>query len=83
MELFNWDMPERILGRRIALGFVDVIGAMFLIGIALSYILMAVTPTDDSDKGRFDRSGVKIVTDAKTNKQYLVTPSGGIIERSE
>ena len=83
MELFNWDLPDRVKGRRMALGFLDVISAFIIIGFLMLYLLMAVMPTDDSDKGRFDRSGVKIVTDAKTNKQYLVTPSGGIIERSE
>lgn len=36
---------------------------------------------DDCDKSYFDRCGLKVVTDNKAGKQYLLLPYGGIIER--
>lgn len=47
----------------------------------ISLVFLAIKPIDDCDKSRWDRCGVKVVTDAKTGKQYLLTKQGNIIER--
>jgi hypothetical protein len=36
---------------------------------------------DDSDKSRWNRSGLSVRTDAKTGIEYLVTEKGGITPR--
>jgi hypothetical protein len=72
---------ERKKGREFTKGVLDVLCGIVVAGWVLWFLLMIFTPTDNSDKGRFDRSGVKIVTDAKTGVEYLAWPQGGIIER--
>lgn len=59
----------------------DILLKYVLIGIAIQIVWYIIAPIDDSDQGRLKRSGLSIVTDAKTNQQYLTTPQGGIIER--
>lgn len=47
--------------------FVGVVAVAAFVG-ALGLVVM---PTDDSDFGRFDRSGLSIYTDAKTGIEYI------------
>lgn len=63
--------------------FVGLFVLLIISSVAFSLISMAITPTDDTDLSRWTRSGVKIVTDYGTGKEYLVTPEGGITERVE
>ncbi|WP_331300330.1 hypothetical protein [Methylobacterium oryzae] len=71
----------RRAGFHFALGILDAVCVVLVIGIVLSFLLSALMPPDDCDRGRFDRCGMKVLTDAKTGQEYLVTPEGGIIER--
>jgi hypothetical protein len=64
-------------------------GAIFaLVMSCLSFIIFSILVTwllvtpDDSDKGRFDRSGFTIMTDQKTGVQYLKSGCA-IIRRDE
>lgn len=50
--------------------------------IVLAIYSYFIQPVDSCDESRFKRCGLKVVTDAGTGKQYLVTPGGGIIERA-
>lgn len=72
----------RKFGREIALGFFDVIFLLLIISVVVSLLMQAIMPTDDCDRGRFDRCGLRVLTDEKTGTQYLVTSKGGIIERT-
>lgn len=58
---------------------------MYLIGLVLLAIVnQSPMSRDDSDSGKgwFDsRSGVSVITDAKTGCQYLAWPNGGITPR--
>ncbi len=71
----------RNLGRQLALGIVDVLVVVALIMYVAGLIFNVVKPTDDCDSGRFDRCNMKVLVDAKTGTEYLVTSGGGIIER--
>ena len=55
-----------------------VLGTYWIVGAAL---LIAWMPTDNTDLDADHRSGVRIVTDYGTSRQYLVTPQGGITPR--
>lgn len=79
--MFEFNGTARCFGRQLALGFLDIAALVMVCMFIAGIILTIAMPTDDSDFGKWDRSGVKIVTDAKTGQQYLVTPEGGIIER--
>lgn len=72
----------RKIGQEFSKGVLDVVGFLIIIGIAIQLLWHAIAPIDDSDFSRWNRSGVKIVTDAKSGQQYLVTPEGGIVERA-
>lgn len=58
-------------------------------GLQLMYTLLLIvfiawlfyTPTDDSDKSFFKRSGLAVHTDYKTGLQYLRAPWGGVVPR--
>lgn len=51
---------------------------VFAINAAANYLGRA---TDSTDRDAFHRSGVHIVTDHKTGREYLITPEGGITPR--
>ena len=73
------------IGRQFAKGFIHetisaaflFCGFIFLISVALVFVM----PTDNSDAGRLNRSGLSIHTDHLTGCEYLVTKKGGIIRR--
>lgn len=55
-------------------GFWAMAGVGVYISIAIlgtSFLYYLFSPIDDSDKSRFDRSGLTIFTDYKTGLQYL------------
>ncbi len=67
------------------LGFHFTLGVFQFLALAivLGYVFdLVFVPADDCDRSRFDRCGLKVVTDAKTGKQYLVSSGGGIVERA-
>lgn len=69
----------RKLGFHFALGFLECLGVCLVVGYLLGLLLV---PADDCDRSRFDRCGLRIATDAKTGRQYLLAPGGGIVERA-
>jgi hypothetical protein len=79
--MFEFNGTARNFGRQLALGFIDVAVLCVLIMFVVSLVLQTIMPTDDCDRGRFDRCGMRVLTDEKTGQQYLVTSKGGIIER--
>lgn len=83
MYNIEFNGPARKLGREMALGFLDVAASCVLVLFVVSFLLQAIMPTDDCDRGRFDRCGMSVLTDNKTGVQYLVTSDGGIIERKQ
>lgn len=76
-------MTPREYGREFAKGCADVVIFILFILALSSAIINMLFPADDSDFGKFNRSGVDVITDAKTGKQYLVTPKGGIVARQD
>lgn len=72
------DKTIRKAGFHFARGVLECVCLFVIIG---SVALFLFTPKDDCDKSYFDRCGMKVVTDSKTGKQYLLSPHGGIIER--
>jgi len=82
MNEVRFSGPARKLGRELALGFLDIAVLCVFILFCVSLLLQAITPTDDCDRGRFDRCGMRVLTDEKTGTQYLETSKGGIIERN-
>jgi hypothetical protein len=56
----------------------------FLVGVVIVLAIYSyfIQPVDSCDESRWKRCGLKVVTDAGTGKQYLVSPGGGIIERA-
>jgi len=76
-------MTPREYGREFTKGCADVIIFILVIVAISNLIITLLSPTDDSDFGKFNRSGVAVITDAKTGKQYLVTPKGGIVMRQD
>jgi hypothetical protein len=54
---------------------------LFLLFMVTLVAINYLKPIDDCDIDKFNRCGVKVVTDNKTGKQYLLSPYGGIIER--
>lgn len=65
----------------VAWGAAKLLGYLVLVGYALLYLSMAITPVDATDEGRFSRSGLKIVTDKATGCEYLISQHGGIVPR--
>ena len=78
-EFFINPKEARKLGRNLAWGFVDVIAVI----IVFSAIVNLVFDHDDCDKSWWKKCGLKVVTDAKTGIEYLLSPDGGIIERNK
>lgn len=79
----RWELKTRDAQR---LGFHMAFGAMGCVGMfymAAWVIGSLITPLDDCDRGRFDRCQMKVLTDAKTGQEYLVTKGGGIIKREQ
>lgn len=60
--------------------FIGHLAAMFVLALMLYALLTTPTSHDDSDPPN-GRSGVAVVTDAKTGMQYLKTSGGGITPR--
>lgn len=74
----------RKIGRELCKGVLDIICTWIVVGILLSLAWsFFIQPVDDSDVSRYDRSGLKILTDNKTGQQYLTTSKGGLVVRSE
>ena len=48
-----------------------IIGLMTLIFVAFNLFFTLITPTDDTDKSRWNRSGLSLYTDHKTGLQYI------------
>lgn len=74
------------VGRSVAEGVITAISKWFVIGIAIAFMfLYALTAfgvgVDDSDLSKWDRSGLRVHTDAKTGIQYLSDGRGGLIVR--
>lgn len=59
--------PFRKIGFHLFLGMIHAFGLLLIFGFILAHFL----PADDSDKSRFDRSGLTVHTDEKTSLQYL------------
>lgn len=60
-------------------GVLRVVAPILLIGLIVAYVWGNVfAGTDDTDYGRFSRSGLTIHTDAKTGVQYLSDGHGGM-----
>ena len=68
----------RKMAKECVYGVLDAVMTCLIIGYCIAHLL---TPADDCDKNRWQRCGMKIATDAKTGKEYLLSPYGGIIER--
>lgn len=81
MSVFDFNGSARNFGRQIAMGFLDVVCIAIFIMFFVSIVMNLIMPTDDCDRGKFDRCGMRILTDAKTGQEYLVTSKGGIIKR--
>jgi hypothetical protein len=66
-----------------AWGALRLVGAFMLFGLLLTLALngLGLISTDDSDVSRFDRSGLKVRTDAKTGCEYLETHEGSLFPR--
>lgn len=62
-------------------GVMRAIGLLMLAVYIIGALVYALTPTDDTDLGKFSRSGLKIITDKGTGCEYLVSQHGGIILR--
>lgn len=81
----NLKITAKEFGKEFASGFIQECLKCMFIFFAVLLILKAVSiylvPVDDCDVDRYNRCGLKVVTDAKTGKQYLLSPHGGIIER--
>ena len=73
-------MTEKQKAKQWAYGILDAIVPWIIIGYCISFLL---TPVDDCDRSRWDRCGLKVVTDNKTGIEYLVSSGGGIIKRGE
>ena len=54
---------------------------IFLPIICVLFVYQLSRPIDDCDISIWNRCGLEVKTDAKTGKQYLLSPSGAIIER--
>ena len=74
----------RELGREFTKGILDALALPILAIVAVSLIYgYFIQPVDDSDVSKFDRSGLRIHTDAKTGIEYLSTADGALIPRIE
>lgn len=69
----------RQAGFHFCMGAIYCLALCLFIGMVINLLLRAA---DDCDRSWWDRCGMKVATDAKTGKQYLISPGGGIIERS-
>jgi hypothetical protein len=71
---------ELMRGAMVCLGKYLVIGMaiVFLFGLVRNWQGWGV---DDSDKDGWNRSGLRIHTDAKTGAQYLSDGNGGLVRR--
>lgn len=74
---------KRAEGQGLALGFLDIIGTIIILSLLLSLVAQAIMPTDDSDTGRFNRSGFNVRVDQATGCQYLVSANGQVIPRGD
>ena len=72
----------RNIGFQLAFGVWNFVSLLILLAtlivLAAKWLEIGL---DDSDTDSYNRSGLEIHKDAKTGKEYLSTPSGGIIER--
>jgi len=74
------------IGRSFAKGVVSVVGEMVVVFVVFLFamrLIMGLTGigVDSTDKSKWQRSGVELITDAKTGLQYLKTAGGGITPR--
>ncbi len=69
-----------IMGFHFTWGALCCLAVMMIIGAPITYLLSS---PDDCDKSRWDRCGLDVKVDNKTGIEYLVTSSGGIIQRGK
>lgn len=73
------------IGKGIANGIIKqiVLAAVLVIifSFPVNWLFRWFYPIDSTDFSKQKRSGVSVVTDAKTGIEYLVTPQGGITPR--
>lgn len=72
--LLHYDLSD-------VLAVVNLLIVYAFAGILVSVVLHLAVPTDDSDKSRFVRSGMQVLTDHKTGVEYLKTPEGFLVRR--
>ena len=68
-------------GYHYAKGVCKYLGKVLIIFIMAMFLLILISPTDDSDLSWYKRSGLRIHTDYKTGLQYFATMDGGITPR--
>ena len=72
----------RDAGYHFTWGVLGAIGTILLIVMAVQFAYNAFNiGTDDCDRSAWHRCGMRVLTDAKTGQQYLVTSGGGITPR--
>lgn len=78
--------PTKQLGYDFAEGVIECL-AKYIVLVYVILIVFALTRnwlelgTDDSDKNGFQRSGLRVHTDALTGIQYLSDGHGGLVRR--
>ena len=80
------DKSVELVGRSFASGCISEIGKWLIIGgIIILALVMARNflgiGVDDTDVSVWDRSGLRVYTDAKTGVQYLSDGHGGMVVR--
>lgn len=72
----------RKLGREFAKGVIDVLAVLLIISIIISFIWgVYFQDTDNTDKNKYERSGMILYKDHGTGIEYLGTPNGGLVRR--
>lgn len=77
---------NQLIGYDLASGAFHYIGNVIIVAVILCAIgwgirsLFAVG-MDDTDRSRWDRSGLEVLTDAKTGVEYLSDGHGGLVRR--
>lgn len=60
---------------------IAVIFVFYILGCVINFVGNIIMPTDDTDGGKFHRSGVSVITDHATGREYLETPQGFLTPR--
>jgi len=78
MQLFE---PSKILRNGTSPSFTAQLVNIVTIALAAVGVMTLISPTDETDRGRFERSGVQLRIDHGTGCQYLETRAGAITPR--